>query len=76
MSVQETNELNYWKAYCQIIKDSIAPKLGPNSALFYCSETVRCIPAADWIPVEVTNLGVFFLADSLHVYLTLWKYSC
>ena len=67
MPVQSTNEENYWKAYCQIIKSSLAPKLGPNSALFYCSETVRCVPAADWIPQEVTNLGIYFLADSLHV---------
>lgn len=65
MDVTDTSEHNYWKAYCNIIKSSITPALGKDSALFYCAETVRCIPAADWIPQEVTNLGVFFLADSL-----------
>ena len=65
MSVQDTNEQNYWKAYCHIIKNAIAPKIEDNYALFYCAETVRCVPAADWIPQEVTNRDVFFLADSL-----------
>jgi hypothetical protein len=66
MSVQETNEQNYWKAYCQIIKSAAQPAIGPNSALFFCTETVRGIPAADWIPQEVTNLSLFFMADSLY----------
>ena len=65
MSAQPTNEELYWRAYCQIIKSKLQPKLGPNSALFFCTETVRCIPAADWIPQEVTNLGIFFTADAL-----------
>jgi hypothetical protein len=44
MSSQEGNEQNYWKAYCQIIKEKIAPQLGPHSALFFGTEAVRCVP--------------------------------